>query len=70
LSALIPLAVQAIRIAFRLGSRVAIVGGQLESCRDKLLPWSTIVLGISHGDAEAALADFNKNEVKFLDPDS
>jgi hypothetical protein len=65
LSSLIPLAVQTIRISFRLGSRVAIVGGQLESCRDKLRSWSTIVLGISAENAGAALADFNAAQVSF-----
>jgi len=61
LTALIPLAVQAVRIAFRLGSRVATVGNQLESSSDRKKTWSTIVLGISPEAAEPALAEFNKS---------
>lgn len=60
LLSLIPLAVQALRIAFRLGSRVAAIGDQLESQKDRQQTWSTVVLGISPEDAAAALAAFNK----------
>ncbi|PQE14273.1 polyketide synthase protein [Rutstroemia sp. NJR-2017a BVV2] len=59
LTSLIPLAVQAVRIAFRLGSRVATVGNQLETTKDRQQTWSTIVLGISADAGEAALAEFN-----------
>ena len=66
LSALIPVAIQTIRIAFRLGSRVATVGDQLESRIDSSQTWSTIVLGIGREDAEAALAEFNEKYVGHL----
>ncbi|RAL59691.1 hypothetical protein DID88_000324 [Monilinia fructigena] len=61
LTSLVPLAVQAVRIAFRLGSRVAAVGSQLESASDRRKTWSTIVLGISPEAAERALAEFNES---------
>ncbi|KAA8573325.1 hypothetical protein EYC84_003812 [Monilinia fructicola] len=61
LTSLVPLAVQAVRIAFRLGSRVAAVGSQLESASDRRKTWSTIVLGISPEVAEHALAEFNES---------
>jgi hypothetical protein len=66
LSALIPVAIQTIRIAFRLGSRVATVGDQLESRIDSSQTWSTIVLGIGREDAEAALVEFNEKHVSHL----
>ncbi|RDW91966.1 hypothetical protein BP5796_01360 [Coleophoma crateriformis] len=59
LTALIPLAVQAVRIAFRMGARVTTVGNQLESSVDKSSTWSTIVLGIGSEAAEVALEEFN-----------
>lgn len=65
LTSLIPLAVQTIRIAFRLGSRVATVGYQVESRTDVPQTWSTIVLGISSDDAEIALSEFNENNVCY-----
>ncbi|KAK6610575.1 Conidial yellow pigment biosynthesis polyketide synthase 2 [Botrytis cinerea] len=61
LTSLIPLAVQAVRIAFRLGSRVAAVGNQLETASDRQKTWSTIVMGISSEAAEHALAEFNES---------
>ncbi|TGO36632.1 hypothetical protein BHYA_0119g00220 [Botrytis hyacinthi] len=61
LTSLIPLAVQAVRIAFRLGSRVAAVGNQLETASNRQKTWSTIVMGISPEAAEHALAEFNES---------
>lgn len=61
LTSLIPLAVQAVRIAFRLGSRVAAVGNQLESASDRQKTWSTIVMGLSPEAAERALEEFNES---------
>lgn len=66
LTSLIPLAVQALRIAFRLGSRVAAIGDQLDSQKDRQKTWATIVMGISHKDAESAIAEFNKERVSFV----
>jgi hypothetical protein len=66
LTALIPIAIQTIRVAFRLGSRVATIGGQLESRIGSSQTWSTIVLGIGREDAEAALAEFNEKQVSRL----
>lgn len=63
LTALIPLAVQAVCIAFRLGARVSRVGHQLEASGSEDQTWSTIVLGISSEAAELELKDFNQNQV-------
>ncbi|KUJ15366.1 ketoacyl-synt-domain-containing protein [Mollisia scopiformis] len=60
LSSLIPLAIQTIRITFRLGSRVATVAEQLEPPTNRTQTWSTIVLGIGSEDAGIAVAEFNK----------
>ncbi|KAK2629894.1 hypothetical protein QTJ16_000714 [Diplocarpon rosae] len=59
LSSLIPLAVQTVRIAFRLGSRVSTVANQLETPTDQSQTWSTIVVGISRDEAEVAISEFN-----------
>ncbi|TVY82326.1 Conidial yellow pigment biosynthesis polyketide synthase [Lachnellula suecica] len=61
LIALIPLAVQSIRVAFRLGSRVASTGAQIESssCDQE---WSTVVVGLGSEAAKIALAEFNDSE--------
>jgi Starter unit:ACP transacylase in aflatoxin biosynthesis len=66
LTSLLPLAVQTLRIAFRLGSRVATVGHQVESRTSVPQTWSTIVLGISSDDAEIALSEFNENHVSYI----
>jgi len=66
LSALIPLAVQTIRIAFRLGSRVATLGEQIEPKTQTLQTWSTIVLGVGREDALEALTQFNETNVNAL----
>lgn len=63
LTTLIPLAIQTIRITFRLGSRVATVAEQLEPPTDRTQTWSTIVLGINSGDAGVAVAEFNRDHV-------
>ena len=39
------------------------IRNQLESQIEQNLSWSTIVIGISGETAEAALADFNANQV-------
>jgi len=63
LTALIPLAVQTVCIAFRLGARVSRVGHQLEASRSEDQTWSTIILGIGSEAAELELKDFNQNQV-------
>ena len=67
LSSLIPLAVQTLRIAFRLGSRVATVGHQVETQTSIPQTWSTIVLGVNSEDAGIALSEFNENHVSCTD---
>ena len=66
LTSLIPLAVQTLRIAFRLGSRVATVGNQLESRTSVPQSWSTIVLGMTSEVAEVTLSEFNEKHVSYL----
>lgn len=66
LSSLIPLAIQTIRITFRLGSRVATVAEQLEPPTNRTQTWSTIVLGIGNEDAGVAVAEFNKIHVSSI----
>ncbi|EKD13976.1 polyketide synthase [Drepanopeziza brunnea f. sp. 'multigermtubi' MB_m1] len=60
LSSFVPLAVQAVRIAFRTGSRVSTIAEQLERTTDQSKTWSTVVVGITRDDAEIALAEFNR----------
>jgi hypothetical protein len=63
LTSLVPLAVQTVVVAFRLGSRVASTGAQIESSVERDQEWSTIVVGLGNDAAEAALADFNETQV-------
>lgn len=65
LTSLVPLAVQTIIVAFRLGLRVASTGAQIESRAESDQEWSTIVVGIGSDAAEAALADFNEAQVSI-----
>ena len=65
LISLVPLAVQTVKIAFRLGSRVATTGQRLESPANQNQKWSTIVLGISSEAAEPALKELNDKQVSF-----
>lgn len=65
LTSLIPLAVQTVVVAFRLGSRVASTGAQIESRAERDQEWSTIVVGLGSEAAEAALADFNETQVRI-----
>jgi hypothetical protein len=66
LTSLIPLAVQAVRIAFRLGSRVTSVGNQIECQSETKQEWSTIVVGIASEAAEAAVSEFNEVQVSKI----
>ncbi|KAF2204098.1 ketoacyl-synt-domain-containing protein [Delitschia confertaspora ATCC 74209] len=56
---LLPLAVEAVRIAFRTGSRVSEARDALESSGDPKGTWSTIVPGVSGDVANAALDQFH-----------
>jgi Starter unit:ACP transacylase in aflatoxin biosynthesis len=61
LTALIPLAVEAVRIAFRTGAHVGRVAQQLE-CEAGRRSWSTIV-GADAKAVEAALSEFHEENV-------
>jgi len=68
LNSLINLAIQSIRIAFRLGSRVASAGAQIKPKADHDQEWSTIVVGLGGEAAEAALTEFNETQVSDTNP--
>jgi hypothetical protein len=59
LSELLPLATEAVRIAFRTGTCVGAAKDALESLMNAKESWSTIVTGLSEKDAKSALAKFH-----------
>ncbi|KAF2758172.1 ketoacyl-synt-domain-containing protein [Pseudovirgaria hyperparasitica] len=59
LSDLLPLAVEAVRIAFRTGTCVSTVKNALEQNSETRESWSTIVAGISESNARKAISDFH-----------
>ncbi|EON65175.1 hypothetical protein W97_04412 [Coniosporium apollinis CBS 100218] len=61
LADLLPLAVEAVRIAFRAGTCVGTAKEALEQANSRE-SWSTIVTGISEQSANAALADFHSEK--------
>lgn len=63
LSSLIPLAVQAVRTAFRLGSRVSTTAEQAEPTTDQSKTWSTRDIGLAAEDADAAMSESNHAHV-------
>ncbi|KAH8724590.1 hypothetical protein GQ44DRAFT_682962 [Phaeosphaeriaceae sp. PMI808] len=60
LSELLPLATEAVRIAFRAGSCVGTARDTLENAANAKESWSTIVTAISEKDANSALAAFHE----------
>ncbi|KAK8256702.1 polyketide synthase-like protein [Phyllosticta capitalensis] len=63
LSDLLPLAVEAVRIAFRTGTCVGTAKAALEHANETNDSWSTIVAGISEQTARSALAEFHQAKV-------
>ncbi|KAF2031853.1 ketoacyl-synt-domain-containing protein [Setomelanomma holmii] len=59
LSELLPLATEAVRIAFRVGSCVGAAKDALEHATHTNHPWSTIVTNVSEQDAKNLLAEFH-----------
>ncbi|OCK74392.1 polyketide synthase PksA [Lepidopterella palustris CBS 459.81] len=57
---LLPLAVEAVRIAFRAGTCVGIARDALDQAAGAKDSWSTIVTGTSEKSAKAALAEFHQ----------
>ncbi|KAF2129822.1 polyketide synthase-like protein [Dothidotthia symphoricarpi CBS 119687] len=62
LSELLPLATEAVRIAFRVGTCVGAAKDVLEQARNAQESWSTIVTGISESAAKSALAAFHEDQ--------
>jgi hypothetical protein len=63
LSELLPLATEAVRIAFRAGTCVGAAKDALENATNAKDSWSTIVTGISEKDAKSALATFHDDRL-------
>nr|WHN38863.1 polyketide synthase 2 [Elsinoe perseae] len=61
LSELVPLAVEAVRIAFRAGACVDAAKRALQQPGEEKEPWSTIVMNVSEKDAQKALDDFHSS---------
>lgn len=66
LTTLLPLAVEAVRIAFRIGSYVGDVAQRVGGPHDVLESWSTIVAVSDMKAAEAALDDYNQEYVSVF----
>lgn len=64
LLALIPVAVEAVRIAFRTGAQVADVAARLEVLSDQYESWSTIFPIADDRSAEKELNDFHQQNVR------
>lgn len=62
----IPLAVETVRIAFRLGLHVATVADRLRVKSHKEESWSVLVSGITEVAAKYAVKDFNDQTVSIL----
>jgi hypothetical protein len=62
LSQLLPVAVEAVRIAFRIALRAAEVGNQIEPTSDA--SWSLILPGLKHEAVESILRDFSASKVR------
>ena len=63
LTALLPLAVEAVRIAFRTGLYVGDVAERLEGSHDACKSWSTVVATSEKSAAEEAINKFNEVHV-------
>lgn len=63
LTTLLPLAVEAVRVAFRIGSYVGDIAQRVGGPHDVLESWSTIVAVSDKKAAEIALDDYNKEYV-------
>jgi Starter unit:ACP transacylase in aflatoxin biosynthesis len=64
LPSLIPLAVEAVRIAFRIGFKVASIADQIEELSDIQDTWASTVTGLTVEEAVVALAEFHKRNVR------
>lgn len=63
---LVPIAIEVLRIAFRVGVRVTEVRDQIEQEPDCDPSWSAVVSGIGQSDAIDAIDSFNDEKVSLL----
>lgn len=63
LTALLPLAVEVLRVAFRTGAHVAAVSERIEGRLDGQDSWSTILAGVDARSAEDILEIFHHKNV-------
>ncbi|TVY82590.1 Non-reducing polyketide synthase PKS12 [Lachnellula suecica] len=68
LAALVPLAAEAVRVAFRTGARVSLEASSIEGSHNGHGNWSKTVTGIESTGLTAALEEFNKSQVSFEPP--
>lgn len=61
---LIPLAVETVRIAFRLGSCVGYMAESLEPTVDGQRSWTSLVTGVDSKTVISAVESFNNSEVR------
>ena len=66
LTTLLPLAVEAVRIAFRIGSYIGDIAQRVGGPHDVLESWSTIVAVSDKKAAETALDDYNQEYVSVV----
>lgn len=64
LVALIPLAIEAVRLAFRLGAQVGYKADGLEQTKGRQKSWSTIVTGLESSVITAEIDAFNQARVR------
>lgn len=67
-STLIPLAIQAVLMAFRLGSHVGSLAAELSPASEKSESWTSIVPGVTPQKAESLLDEFHSANVSLLLP--
>lgn len=63
LTGLLPLAIEAVRVAFRVGAHVATVSDRLEERSDAQASWSTSLAMANQKSAEVALEKFHADNV-------
>ena len=66
LIALLPVAIETVRIAFRTGAHVADVAERLDISSDTYESWSTIFAMADVGSAEEALNNFHQEYVRSI----
>lgn len=62
---LLPAAVEAVRIAFRIGVFVTEVRDEIEQRTENAPSWSAVISGIQESDANSILSKFHDENVSF-----